>query len=114
MLKWANMKRVMFSKQKEQRSIDEILEDVEMLIETRFFNAFSETKSSWFLKIIIANQSVIGVGLLKKTWRIQNRTHKTTKVIRENHENILVSASGYNSSRRKTETRCWCSRSRFL
>ena len=32
------------------KSIDEVLEEVEVLIDTHFFNEFSESKSSLFLK----------------------------------------------------------------
>ena len=39
------------------KSIGDVMEEVEVLIDTHFFNEFSETKSSRFLKKIIANQS---------------------------------------------------------
>ena len=61
---------------KRAKSIDEVLEEVEVLIDTHFFNEFSETKSSMFLKNVIANQNVIDVRILKKTWRILNCTQR--------------------------------------
>ena len=51
------------------KSIDEVLEEVGILIDTHFFNEFAETKSSKFLKSVMASQSVIEMTLLKKTWR---------------------------------------------
>ena len=40
---------------KRMKSIADVLEEVEVLIDTHFLNEFSETKSSMFLKKIIAN-----------------------------------------------------------
>ena len=57
------------------RSIDDVLEEVEALIDTHFFNDFSETKSSMFLKVI-SNQSVIDKRLFKRRWRTLNCTPK--------------------------------------
>ena len=37
------------------KSIADVLEEVEVLIGTHFFNEFSETKSSQFLKKVIAH-----------------------------------------------------------
>ena len=74
---------------KRRKSIDEVLEEVEVLIDTHFFNVFSETKSSAFLKKAIENQSSIDVRLFKRTWRTLNCTPKTLKVIREIQENLL-------------------------
>ena len=68
---------------KRMKSIADILEDAGVLIDTHFFNEFYETKSSVFLKGIIANQNVIDMTLLKKTQRSLNCTPKTMKVIRE-------------------------------
>ena len=48
------------------------MEEVEVLIDTHFFNEFTETKSSQFLKKVLANQSVIEVRLFRKTWRSLN------------------------------------------
>ena len=48
---------------KKSKSVQEVLEEVEVLIDARFFNEFSETKSSWFLKNAIENQNVIEVKL---------------------------------------------------
>ena len=57
------------------KSIAEVLEEVEVLIDTHF-NAFSETKSSLFLKKVIANQNAIDLRLFKKSWRTLNCTPK--------------------------------------
>ena len=53
---------------KRAKCIAEALEEVEVLIDTHFFNEFWKTKSSWFLKKVIANQSVVDMSLLMKTW----------------------------------------------
>ena len=71
------------------KGIAEVLEEVEDLVDTHFFDEFWETKSSMFLKRVIANQSAIDVKLLKRTWRTLNCTPKTMKIIREIHENLL-------------------------
>ena len=54
-----------------------------------FFNEFSETKSSAFLKKIVANQGAIEMILFKRTWMSLNCTPKTMRVIREIQENLL-------------------------
>ena len=71
------------------KSIEEVVEEVEGLIDTHFFNEFSETKSSQFLKKVISHQSTIEMRLLKKTWRTVNCSPKAMKVIREIQENLL-------------------------
>ena len=63
-------------------SIEEVLEEESVLIDTHFFNEFTETKSSAFLKNVIANQNSIGLNLFKRTWRSLNCTPKTMKVVR--------------------------------
>ena len=60
-----------------------MLEEVEVLFDTYFFNEFWETKSSQFLKKVIAAQGSIEMRLLKKTWRTLNCFPKTMKVKRE-------------------------------
>ena len=62
------------------RSIAEVLEEVEVLVDTHFFNEFSETKSSLFLKRVIANQGSIEMSLLK-TWRTLNCNHEDDEVL---------------------------------
>ena len=62
--------------------IEEVLEEVSVLIDMHFFNEFTETKSSAFLKNVIANQNTIDVNLLKRTWRSLKCTPKTMKVVR--------------------------------
>ena len=47
---------------KRMKGITEVLEVVEVLIDTHFFNKFSERKQSAFLKNVIANQNAIDLG----------------------------------------------------
>ena len=56
------------------KSITDVLEEVDDLINIHFFNEFSETKSSLFLKKIVSNQSSIEVIPLKRGWRSLNCT----------------------------------------
>ena len=70
------------------KSIAEVLEEVEALVDTRF-NEFSNTKSSLFLKKVIAHQSAIEMRLFRKTWRTLNCSPEMMKVIREIQENLL-------------------------
>ena len=98
-------------KAKRMKSIADVLEEVEVLIDTHFFNEFSETKSSMFLKKIIANQNVIEMTLLKRTWRTLNCTPKTMKVIMEIQENLLcVGKRKELITKKKAETTCFCSK----
>ena len=73
---------------KRMKSIADVLEDVEALIDTHF-NEFYDKKSSIFLKSVIENRGWIEMRLFKKTWRTLNCTPKTMKIIRENQENLL-------------------------
>ena len=66
---------------KRAKSIADVFEEVEVLIVTHFLNEFYETKSSSFLKKVIANQGSIAMNLFKKTWRTLNCTPKDD----ENH-----------------------------
>ena len=96
---------------KKLKSIAEVLEEVEVLIDTHFFDEFSKTKSSMCLKQVIANQSVIELRLFKKTWRTLNCTPKTMKIIREIQENILcVGKRKKLITKKKGATKCWCSK----
>ena len=93
------------------KSIEEVLEDVGALLDTHYFNEFCKTKSSLCLKRVIDNQSVIDVGLFKRTWRSLNCTPKTMKVIREIQENLLcVGKRKELITKKRTETKCWCNR----
>ena len=97
---------------KKTKSIEEVVEEVEVLIEMHFFNEFCETKSSAFLKKIIAHQSVIDTRLFEKMWRSLNCTLKTLKVIREIQENLLcVGKRRELITKRKADSKCWCSKS---
>ena len=61
------------------RSIEEVLEEVDVLIDVHFFNEFSGTKSSAFLKRITTNKNTFEMNLLKKTWRSSNCFPRTMK-----------------------------------
>ena len=74
---------------KRAKSIKDILEEVEALIDTHFFTEFEGTKSSMFLNKLVANQGSIEMNIYKKAWITLNRFHKTLKVIREIQENDL-------------------------
>ena len=63
--------------------VDGVLGEVGVLVDTSF-NEFSETKSSLFLKRVLASRSFIDTRLFRKTWRTLNCSPKATKVIREN------------------------------
>ena len=67
-----NNGRIEVIEKKQMKSIDEVLVEVNVLIDTHFFNQFSETKSSMFLKKVIAHQKTIEMNLLKSTRRTQN------------------------------------------
>ena len=58
------------------KNIKGVVEEVEVLIDTHFFNEFSETKSSLILKKVIAYQSAIVLRLFRKTWRSLNCSPK--------------------------------------
>ena len=92
------------------KSINDVLVEVEVLIDTHFFNEFSETKSSLFLKKVVTCQGSVDTRLLKKTWRTLNCSPKTLKVIRKIQENLLcVGKRNELITKQKAETVCWCS-----
>ena len=94
------------------KSIAEVLEEVEVLVDTHFFNEFSETKSSQFLKKDISHQSSIDLRLFRKTWRTLNCTPKTMKAIREIQESLLcVGKRKELITKKKVDSKCWCSKS---
>ena len=93
------------------KNIEDVLEDVGALVETYYFNEFSGTKSSAFLKKVISNQNTIDMNIFKRTWRSLNCIPKTMKVIREIRENLLcVGKRKEMITKKKTEARCWCSK----
>ena len=95
------------------KSIGDVIDEVEVLIDTYFFNEFSETKSSLFLKKIIANQSAIEVTLLKRAWRTLNCSPKTMKIIREIQEILLCVGKRMELiTKKRVESTCSCSRTR--
>ena len=61
--------------------IDEVLEAVEIVIDTHFFNQFQ--KSPLCFRNMIANQKSIETNILKRTRGSLIRTQKTMKTIRE-------------------------------
>ena len=96
---------------KRMKSIEDVLEDVEVLIDAFHFNHLTKTKSSSFLKKVIENQRTFDVRLFKKTWRTLNCSPKTMKVIREIQENLLcVGKRKELITKKKAETQCWCSK----
>ena len=108
------LERSQMIRAKSMKSIADVVEEVEVLIDTHFFNQFSERKSSMFLKKVIANQNVIEMGLFK-TWKSLNCTPKTMKVIREIQENLLcVGKRKELITKKKTELRCFCSKTGAL
>ena len=68
---------------KRNKSTEDVLEKEDVLIDTHFFDEFTKTKSSTFLKKVIENQGSIDTSLFTKTRRTLNCTPKTTKVNRE-------------------------------
>ena len=93
------------------KSVDDVLEEVNVLIDTHFFNEFEETKTSQFLKKVVANQSWIEMVLFKRTWRTLNCSPKTMKVIREIQENILcIGKRKELITKKRAETVSWCSK----
>ena len=110
---WAKEKSVVV-RVKKAKSIEDVLEEVDVLIATHFFTEFSGTKSSEFLKKVIMHQSAIDMNLFKRTWRTLNCSPKTMKVIREIQENLLcVGKRKELITKQRTETLCWCSKTRL-
>ena len=113
--RWKNARKEETVRAIKTRSIADVLEEVEVLVDTHFFNEFSETKSSLFLKRVISNQGWIEMHLLKKTWRTLNCTPKTMKVLREIQENLLcVGKRKEMITGQKAEKVCFCSKSAQL
>ena len=95
------------------KSIDEVLEEVSVLIDTHFYNEYEGTESTCFLKKVVSNQSLIDTRL-KMTWRSLNCSPKTMKVIRKIQENRLcVEKRKELITKQRAETVCWCSKSRL-
>ena len=88
----------------------DVLEEEEVLIDTHFFNETWETKSSLFLKKVIANQSAIDMSLFKKTWRTLNCSPKTMKVIPGVQESLCVWKRRELITRKTTDLKCWCTK----
>ena len=94
-------------KVKKFQSIKEVLEEVEVLIDTHFFNGFYESKSSLFLKRVFENRGSIEMRIFKKTWRSLNCSPKTMKIIREVRKNILcVGKRKELITKKKVELKC--------
>ena len=92
------------------RSIDGVLEEVEVLIDTHSFNEFSKTKSSAFLTKVMASQNANDVKSFKKIWRSLNCAPKTMKDIREIHENLVcVGKRKGLIAKKNAETMCFYS-----
>ena len=96
---------------KKMKSIADVLEEVEVLVDTHFFNVFHDTKSSIFLKRVVENQCWIEMRLFKRTWRTLNCTPKTMKIIREIQENLLcVGKMKERIAKKKVGLKCFCSK----
>ena len=67
---------------KRTKNIRDVIEDVEVLVDSHFFNMYSETKSSLFLKNVISHQSRIEMMFLKLWWTLNNSL-RTMNVVRE-------------------------------
>ena len=66
-----------------------MLEEVEILIDTHHLNQFLGTKSSQFMKKVIAHQGSLELRLFNKTWKSLNWSPKTIEMIWEIQENVL-------------------------
>ena len=64
---------------KKMKSVADILEEVDVLIDLHFYNEFSKIQSSLFLKRVMENQNAIDVRTFKKTWRTLNCTPKNNE-----------------------------------
>ena len=82
-----NVKTEMLKAQR-KKSIDRVLEEVVVLIDTHLFTEFCGTKSSSSLNWVIKNQGSIEITLFGKTWKTLNRTPRTMKAIMEIRENL--------------------------
>ena len=94
------------------KSIEEVLEQVGVLIDTHLFNEFAKTKSSMFLKKVISNQKSIEMNLFKK--------HGDHEPLPINHESDKgdpgepPACGEKEGDDHKEECRvkmCWCSKS---
>ena len=96
---------------KKSKSIHDVLEEVELLIDAHFFDEFSGTKSASFLNKLIDKQGPVDIRLLRKAWRTLNCSPKTMKVIREIQENLLcVGKRKALITKKSIDTKCWCSK----
>ena len=102
--------KILLLRSKKSKSISDVLEEEEVLIDTNFFDEFSGTKYSALLSRFIDKQSPIDTRLFKKEWRTLNCTPKTIKAIQEIQENLLcVGKSKELITKKSVETTCWCS-----
>ena len=74
--------KVQLIRAKRTMNIRDVIEDVEVLVDSHFFNMYSETKSSLFLKNVISHQSRIEMMFLKLWWTLNNSL-RTMNVVRE-------------------------------
>ena len=77
-----------------KKSIHDVLEEVEVLIDMHFFDEFSGTKSASFLNKLIDKQGPVDIRLFRKAWKTLNCSPKTMKVIRETRRTSSVSGRG--------------------
>ena len=103
--------KILVLRYKKARSIEEALEELDVLIEPHFFNEFTETNSSAFLKTVITNHNSNNLNLFKRTWSSINGSPNMMKAIREIQENLLcVGKRREMITKKKPETKCWCSK----
>ena len=67
------------------KSIPEVLEEVEVLVYTHFFNELTRTKSSTFLNKVVENENLIEVGLLKTAEEFHVPTPKIPRPRKTGH-----------------------------
>ena len=89
-----------------------MLEKVEVIFDTHFFNEFSGTKGSLFPRKVISCPNTMVVNMLKKSLRTLNCSPKTMKIIREIQDSLLcVGKRKELITKTKAEVMCWCSKS---
>ena len=87
-----------------RKSIDDVLEEVEVLIDSHFFNEFEEIKSSSFVLKVITNKSVIDLNIYKRTRRSPNCTPNKKKAIQEIQENLPLVCKRRSSPQRRRQS----------
>ena len=96
---------------KRLKSIADVLEEVDVLNDTHFFDQFYEKKSKKFLKNVVENQNTIDISLLRKSRRSLNCTPKNNE---SDHGDPGKPPLRWEEERidhqEKADTKCWCSK----